>query len=129
MSEERRCRYIINTLRKALDGGLLPVKPSHFVRELLVETPHCDKFAPLLEEVRTAYETKLRSLDPSPNGLEGDIVNRVTTGPGSITSNDEEEVAMVVYHYRQWTYDRLLSSSSWTDLLELILTNKRRRSY
>jgi len=114
MSTETKCQYIFSNLLKTLDGENDPqVSSSIFIRELLVETPRCDDISSLFD-VRTAYETKLASFDDS-SELNGGIVARMKTGPGRLTSNDEEAASMVAYHYNEWTHDRLLASFSWSN--------------
>jgi len=127
MSTETRCQYIFSNLLKTLDAGNAPsVKSSHFVRELLVETPRCDKQAPLISDVRKAYEAKLKTFDRSPDH-DGGIVSRLVAGPGRI-SVDEEAASIVVFHYNEWTYDRLLSSFSWPNWFGYQVSQKWERT-
>lgn len=88
------------------------VSSTAFIRELLEETPLCDKYSDL-SDVRIAYITKLMESQDLDN--HETIVKRIKD---LAPLNSDEKVAIeVVNHFNGWTQDRLLSCFNYRNWL------------
>ncbi|KYQ96659.1 hypothetical protein DLAC_03945 [Tieghemostelium lacteum] len=114
-----KCQYIYKNLLSMYTKKDNSTPASFFIREILEETPKCDKFGDL-SGVRNAYENKLNSFDDKK-----EIVGRIKVLKNTI--EDENAVIATAFHYNEWTQDKLLDCLSTKNYLIYQFTIKFER--
>lgn len=115
MNTERiGCQYTFINLLRISDNSINSTAHTNLIKQLLEDTPPCDKFSDL-SDIRNTYVTKLEKLDSITNNNNNiNIIDRIKN-VSSITSNDQKIVLKTTKYYHKWTRDRLLSSLSITN--------------
>lgn len=123
--EEKRCQYIIWNLLKLFEERDDSIPSSRAIRELLLETPRCDKFANnKLSGIRKAYIEYMEK--HTDKDLKENIENKMKEL--KISEEKEEIAAATVLHYETWTQDQLRSCLSWKNWFSFQLLHKYERA-
>lgn len=83
---------------------------SLFVRQLLIDTPHCDLFSDL-SDMRNIYQRDILQ-----HSRDDKVISRIVDFK-NVTEEDDKIVDKVAGHYATWTEDRLISSFNWRNWL------------